>query len=240
METLGGAAQQARGIFLPIASSDPSLAFEVSLSVYRGYPPNSGWTSQRVLDLDASDLLDAVMQNLSRGSRVLLGGTSMGAAVAAQLAAERPESVAGLVVSSPWSTLWAETLAFDVPFTWLLWPWLWESNRFDSVAAVASLPQDLPVAVLSSTGDRVISPAEQRDVFVASTAAQKWWLPVDAGHADNWKMARAEASHLRDWVLASVRVPSTPEVWSWHHDEMHQDDDEKVHCWTYHTWPRLW
>jgi len=62
---------------------------------------------------------------------------------------------------------------------------------------------------------------------------------VDAGHADNWKMARAEASHLRDWVLASVRVPSTPEVWSWHHDEMHQDDYEKVHCWTYQTWPRL-
>jgi len=236
IESLSGETFQIVSLLSEISAYNASFTFQASHSVYRGYPPNHGWTSQGALTDDAMDLLDAVLQNLSThyGRRVLVVGTSMGAGVAVQLAAHRPENVMGLLVSSPWSSLRTQTLFIKLPVSLLLWPWLWLSDRFDSDAAVASLPADIPFAVLSSTADHLIPPWEHRKLFDASASSRKWFLAVDAAHAENAKMARAKAPELVDFLDAAHTFAGVPEARSGESRsllEVPVPDAPSVVCW---------
>lgn len=175
---MSGAALDASWLFGALFNGMNSHQFQVFTSAYRGYSPNSGWVSQAALTKDAEDLLDHAL-NTTHGSldgRVILGGWSMGAGVASQLAAARPENIAGVALFSPWSTLRQESLNIAAPLSYLLYPYIWLSEVWDSMAAIASLPADIPVAILSAGADQVIPSWEHRKVFDASRALQKWWL----------------------------------------------------------------
>merc|ERR1712232_1182317 len=164
------------------------MGFQVYASAYRGYTPNSGWTTESVLVPDSQDLLDYAIKDAaekcSRSGRslptkkVFVFGWSMGAAVALQLALARSESIAGLVLMCPWTSLREETLTFLAPTTYALLPWIWLADSWESKYTISSLPLDIPVAVMSALEDEVIAPSQHRAVFEASQAQQKWWLPV--------------------------------------------------------------
>jgi pimeloyl-ACP methyl ester carboxylesterase len=130
-----------------------------------------------------------------KAQKVLVIGVSMGAAAAAQLAAVQPKHVAGLLVGEPWSNLWYETVVVRTPISYVLAAWVWLiSPKFDTVAAVSSLPPDRPFAVLSPQADQLIEPREHRWVFEASGASKKWWLPAaNTGHSNVGKQARLNA-----------------------------------------------
>lgn len=203
---MSGAAVDAAWLLGALYNEEHTFQFQVHTTSYRGYSPNRGWVSQDGLTKDAEDLLDHAL-NSTHGSlkgRIILGGWSMGAGVACQLAAARPENIAGVVLFSPWSTMRTETLNIAAPLSYLLWPWIWMSYPWDSVAAVASLPADIPVAVISAGADKVIKPFEHRRVYDASTARNKWWLPVaNANHPDLPGEVATYSEKLAEWMKLS-------------------------------------
>lgn len=215
-EAMSGAADQAQQLLMPVIRSSPELRFRVFISAYRGYPPNHGWTRQSAIVADSVDLLKHVlhMSAADKGAldgagpqapKVLVVGVSMGAAAASQLAAAQPKHVAGLLVGEPWSSLWYETVVVRTPISYVLAAWVWLiSPKFDTVAAVTSLPSAMPFAVLSPQADKLIHPREHRWVFEASGASKKWWLQAaDTGHSNVGKQARLNARQLAHWVHAS-------------------------------------
>lgn len=211
-ESMGGAAHQARDFFIPVIEANPKLRFQVFNAAYRGYTPNRGFTRQRAIGADADDLLQAVLQ-MTGEEKVIVIGASMGAAAAAQLAASRPQQVAGLLVAAPWSSLWRMTLIIRIPWSYALAPWLfWISDHFDSCKAVGSLPtQGMPFAVLSPEEDNLIPPLQHRQVFDSGRAEVKWWLPAPgARHAQVRQQANASTRQISDWIEASWPQPTRP------------------------------
>lgn len=203
---MSGAALDASWLFGAMYNNEKTHQFRTFHTAYRGYTPNSGWVTQAGLTNDAIDLLEHALKS-SHGSpdgRVILGGWSMGAGVASQLAAARPDRIAGLVLFSPWSTLRQESLNIAAGLGHLLYPWIWLSEVWDSVAAIASLPPDIPVAIMSAEGDHVIPSWEHRMVFDASKAIKKWWLSTPgAQHQDLQAEVNEHKDKLLDWMKAS-------------------------------------
>jgi len=204
---MSGAARDSQILLSMIRKANKSWNFKVHTFAQRGYSPNQGWTSQGAVIADSSDLLDSVLNSTvetgGRRGRVIIGGWSMGAGVALQLAAARPEHVAGVVVFCPWKSLKFETLRIFAPVTWMLWPWIWLVEPWDSRAAIASLPAEIPVAVVSAEKDQVISPDQHRTIFEASNAKQKWWLPArGASHQMLGSLVNQGRKGLAQWTKA--------------------------------------
>lgn len=204
---MSGSVQDSMLLLSMIHKANPSWNFKVHTFAQRGYSPNQGWTSQGATISDSSDFLDSVLNSTvaAGGShgRVIIGGWSLGAGVALQLAAARPEHVAGVVVFCPWMTLQFEVLRILAPITWMLWPWIWLVEPWDSRAAIASLPADVPVAVVSAEKDQVISPDQHRAIFEASNSTQKWWLPAQgASHQMLGSLVHQGRAGLTQWTKA--------------------------------------
>jgi len=203
---MSGAARDAEMLLINIMTATNAFQFQAFTTAYRGYAPNSGWVTQAGLTTDAMDFLDHALNSThgSQDGRVLLAGWSMGAGVAMQLAAARPDKIAGLIVFSPWSTLRTESLNIAGGLGHLIWPWIWLSEIWDSVAAVSSLPADIPVAVISAGHDLVIPNWEHRRVFEASQASHKWWIPTPgAGHGDLNLEVSQNIDQVSQWMQAS-------------------------------------
>jgi len=203
---MSGAMQDALWLFGTMCGKLPAYDFQLFSTVYRGYKPNSGFVTQDGLTKDAQDFLDHAL-NSTHGSldgRIILAGWSMGAGVALQLAAARPEHIAGVVVFSPWSSLRTETLNIWGSISHLLYPWLWLTSPWDSLAAISSLPADIPVAVVSAGGDMVIHSWQHREVYDAAAASHKWWLQTPgANHPDLPLEISKQEQGLTEWVSAS-------------------------------------
>jgi pimeloyl-ACP methyl ester carboxylesterase len=203
---MSGAAEDAIWLLGNLYHREPSYQYQLFTTAYRGYAPNGGFVSQGALTKDAEDFLDHAL-NSSHGSldgRVILGGWSMGCGVALQLAAARPDKIAGLILFSPWSSLRTESLHIWGPITALVYPWIWLSEPWDSLAAVSSLPPDMPVAVMSAGSDFVIANWQHRKVHDASVASRKWWLPTPgAQHPDLNLEVTQHLDELMQWMKAA-------------------------------------
>lgn len=114
---------------------------------YRGYRPSSGRPSMAALAADAPLIHDRVLAELGP-RRVVAAGLSIGAAVAAQLAARRP--LDGLILVTPFDTL--ENLA-RVHFAWAPVGLLLR-HRISTVDALEGLT--IPVAVIAAGSDTIV------------------------------------------------------------------------------------
>ena len=128
-------------------------------------------------------------------------GESLGAAVAAALAAEHPP--AALVLRSPFTTLadaaWA---AYHLPVAPLL------RDRFDVVAAVRQTT--VPVAVVLGDEDDIVPPHLSRTVAEAARAAPRTVVEVVVPGADHNDAALASGSGLVDAVVEVARAAAIP------------------------------
>ena len=128
-------------------------------------------------------------------------GESLGAAVAAALAAEHPP--AALVLRSPFTTLadaaWA---TYHLPVAPLL------RDRFDVVAAVRQTT--VPVAVVLGDEDDIVPPHLSRTVAEAARAAPRAVIEVVVPGADHNDAALASGSGLVDAVVEVARAAAIP------------------------------
>ena len=147
---------------------------------YRGASGAPGAPSQTALTADALALydgLDPLFGASLPASRRVIWGTSLGAALAVQLAARRP--ALALVLESPFNRL-CEAAQFHYPLfpACLVLPW----ERWDSAALIGGI--DMPLLMLQGSADTIIPPAHGRRLLAAAPGPKRLIAYPGAGHND--------------------------------------------------------
>lgn len=168
----GGNAEDA-GDFMRQAALYPG--FTLIAVNYRGYGRSTGTPSQEALLEDALAVYDQAVA--ATGGPGVVMGRSLGAGMAARVAANRP--VAGVVLVTPYDSLLnvaKEHYPF-MPVTWLL------KEPYDAVPD--AMRATAPMIAFTANLDSVISPERGRALFDAWKGTDKTFVRVpSAGHND--------------------------------------------------------
>ena len=148
--------------------------WEVLVLEYPGYGPRPGTPSEQSLRdaaLQAMDLLQA-----QRPGPVLLLGESLGSGVAAHVAAARPETVAGLLLVTPFASLGA-VAQHHMPFLPVS---LLLRDRFDSLALLTGF--DGPMVIVTGSADSIVPEHLALPLQAAHRGKLLHWSQPGAGH----------------------------------------------------------
>lgn len=126
--------------------------FDVVLPEYRGYGRTPGTPSQARI---VPDVVRAIGEASERtgANRVVLHGRSLGSGVAAQVAVEVEDRLAGLVLESPFRSVAAFAWRFGVPPAFVRDPY-----RTDRVLPSLAVP----ILILHATDDEIVPVADGR------------------------------------------------------------------------------
>lgn len=153
------------------------LGLRVILAEYPGFGPRTGAPGEASLVADAQETL--VLAQRLHGPPLLVLGESLGAAVAAEAAAGRPDLVAGLLLVTPWDRL-ANVASHHYP--WLPVRWLLRDG-YDSARHLARF--DRPVLVAVAERDRIV-PARLGQALHASLGGPRRLLVVPGSDHNDW------------------------------------------------------
>ncbi len=148
--------------------------WEVWVLEYPGYGPRPGKPSEQALRnaaLQAMDLLQA-----QRPGPVLLLGESLGSGVAAHIAAARPETVAGLLLVTPFASLGA-VAQHHMPFLPVS---LLLRDRFDTLTLLKGF--DGPMVIVTGTDDNIVPEQLALPLKTAHRGQFLHWSQPGAGH----------------------------------------------------------
>ena len=166
-----------RALRAELAAALNRAGLSVLLFDYRGYGENPGLPTEDGLAADAR----AAQAWLARQpgvdpDRIVYFGESLGAAVAVELAVERPPSA--LVLRSPFTSL------PDVGA--LHYPWLPVRrllvDRYPSIERITSVRA--PVLVIAGDSDDIVPASLSERLYEAAAEPKQWLLVPGAGHND--------------------------------------------------------
>ncbi len=143
---------------------------------YPGYGRSSGQPSENA-NIAAAEAGLRWLGEEHPDDRLVVWGSSLGAAVAVQATARHP-AVAGLITLSPWTSLRA--IAREHFPAWLIRLALAET--YDSVAAAPSIP--CPTLVIHGLEDNIVPVSHGRSLAAALPRLSKWVEVPHAGHND--------------------------------------------------------
>jgi pimeloyl-ACP methyl ester carboxylesterase len=145
---------------------------------YRGYGASEGVPGEPALTADALAIYDAVARREDIDPRrIVVFGRSLGTAIAAHLAAERP-NVAGAVLVSPFDSLAAigrKHYPF-LPVSLLL------RHRFDALPDAQR--NTMPLLAIVGASDSIIPAERSRALFDAWAGPKTWQAVPGADHND--------------------------------------------------------
>lgn len=143
---------------------------------YRGYGRSQGRPSEPGLYRDAVAAYELVRERGWPPERIVLYGQSLGAAVAIELATQRP--VAGVILEAPFPSVRAVVKLYygALPLHWLL------CARYDLVSRLARV--QAPLLVAHGDSDRIISFRLGREVFDAARQPKEFYRVHGADHND--------------------------------------------------------
>ena len=144
---------------------------------YRGYGASEGAPGEPALTADALAIYDAVARREDIDPRrIVVFGRSLGTAIAAHLAAERP--VAGAVLVSPFDSLTAIGKHHYpvLPVSLLL------RHRFDALTDAKR--NTMPLLAIVGESDSIIPPERSRALFDAWAGPKTWLAVPRADHND--------------------------------------------------------
>lgn len=155
---------------------------------YRGYGDSGGRPTETGLKSDALAVYDALAAKLGPQARIVVMGRSLGTALAASVAANRP--VAGLILVTPFDSLAAVGQQSHpmVPVRLLM------KYPFDVLPDAAKI--DVPTLLLVAGADTLVPPVHAERLAAAWTGPKEVQTVVGATHAsiiDNpmyWKLIR--------------------------------------------------
>lgn len=150
----------------------------VLLFDYRGYGGNAGEPTESGLAADAQAALRYVeaRDGIDRG-RIVYFGESLGAAVAARLAVERPPLA--LVLRSPFTSI------ADVGRLHYSYLPVTDALLFDHYRTIDSVRTSrVPVLVIAGANDRIVPPDLSRRVFDAAAGPKRFVSVPGADHND--------------------------------------------------------
>jgi pimeloyl-ACP methyl ester carboxylesterase len=165
---------------------------------YPGYGRSGGTPGESTNVAAAAAAWDWLRAHAA-GSPCVLAGWSLGAAVAAQLAARRPGEPVALVLLSGWNRL-PDVAGIHFP-QWIVEATLPE--RYDSAAAVASVR--CPSLVAHGERDDIIPVALGQQLFAALPEPKRWLAVPGAGHND--LLARGEVWRAIADLMQDVKAP---------------------------------
>jgi len=151
---------------------------------YPGYGRSPG-TPSEAANLAAAEAAWNWMLQHRNGRPPIIAGWSLGAAVAAQLAAKRRDDAVGVMLLSAWDRLDA-VARLHFP-SWMVSVLL--SERYDSAAAAAHIAA--PALLIHGDRDDIIPIDLGRHLFAALPGPKQWVEVQGAGHND--LLARPEA-----------------------------------------------
>jgi hypothetical protein len=151
--------------------------WSVALVNYRGYGASEGRPSERDLCADALIVVDALARRPDvDADRIVLVGRSLGAGVAAYVAAHRP--VAGVVLVSPYDSM---TAVGRRHYPWLPVGLLLK-HPFDAQALAPAIRA--PLLAIAGGRDAIIPIAHSKRLFEAWGGPKRWVELPGADHND--------------------------------------------------------
>lgn len=173
------------------------MGWRVILAEYPGYGPRGGTPGEETLVADAQQTI--VLAHRLYGPPLLAVGESLGAGVAAAAGSRERDSIAGLMLITPWDTL--EHVAAHhypwVPVKWLL------RDRYDSVAHLASFGR--PVLVVVAERDSIV-PARFGEALYDALADPKQMIVVKSAEHNDW-IGRVNDTWWRDAMGLLIAPP---------------------------------
>jgi hypothetical protein len=164
-----------RSLRAPLAAALNRMGHSVLLFDYRGYGGNPGRPSERGLATDAR-AAQAWLAAQPGVRRIAYFGESLGAAVAVELATERPP--AALVLRSPFTSL-ADVAAVH-------YPWLPVRrlliDRYPSIERIATLA--VPLLVIAGDRDGIVPERLSRRLYEAANPPKHYLAVPGADHND--------------------------------------------------------
>ena len=179
------------------------LGIHIFLFDYRGYGRSDGRPSEEGLYRDARAALAYLRRHpLVRPDRTVFFGSSLGSAVAVELATQEPP--AGLVLESPFTSVRAmgkATFPF-LPVSLLV------GNQFDSLSRITRI--HVPLLVLHGDRDEVIPLTQGRALFEAANEPKTFFAVAGASHNDISVVGGA--AYLDAWArfLEGLDRPAPP------------------------------
>jgi len=176
------------------------LGLSVFLFDYRGYGRSQGRPSEEGLYQDALGAYAYVTQaRRIRPERIVLFGRSLGAAVAGEVASQRP--AAGLILESSFPSV--EALAkfhyFGLPVHWLVGA---RFNLADKLKHVS-----VPVLVIHGDQDEIVPIHLGRQVFEAAKDPKAFYLVPGADHNNLYHVGgRLYFQRLKRFVEVVIRL----------------------------------
>jgi fermentation-respiration switch protein FrsA (DUF1100 family) len=187
---------------LPVIKTFRDLGFNVFMYDYRGYGRSEGSPDEEGVYRDGRAAFDYVLKRNDVDPRnVILFGTSLGGAVAVDVALDRP--AAGLILESTFSSA---TDVARVAYPFLPAQFLLRS-KFDSAEKIRTIR--IPLLFLHGDQDRIIPLSLGRKLFEAANEPKSFFVVPGADHNDIfWVGGRAYLEQIRNFALAVDR--STP------------------------------
>ncbi|HMU53984.1 MAG TPA: alpha/beta hydrolase [Nitrospira sp.] len=174
-------------------------AFSVFVFDYRGYGRSQGRPSEEGLYLDAIGAYDYLTRTrMIRPERLILFGRSLGAAVAGDLASQKP--AAGLVLESSFPSIEAVAKVHygGLPLHWLL------GAEFRLIDRLPNL--SLPKLIIHGDQDDIIPLALGRRVFDGSLPPKSFYVIASAGHNDTYVVGGSVYfGRFAEFALGAVR-----------------------------------
>lgn len=177
-----------------------AAGFGLLAASYRGFPGSEGEPSEAALVADGLELFDWLA---AREGPIVLHGESIGAAVAIQVAAQRP--IRALVLEAPF------TAALDIAQA--AYPWLparlLMSDPFLSRDHIGKVKA--PLLIVHGAQDRLIPVAHGRRLYAIAPEPKRLAIIETAGHVDLWDhgLWAIESGFL---AAAPPPRPSSPDV----------------------------
>lgn len=158
--------------------ADPlaALGLRVILVEYPGYGPRAGKLGEASLVADGAATLALARKQFD--GPLLVAGESLGAGVAAAVAAQAGDTVAALLLITPWDNL-KNVASYHYP--WVPVGWILR-DRYDSVANLAQFRGR--IAVVIAAGDTIVPARFGRALHGALPAPKRMFEVAGAGHND--------------------------------------------------------
>lgn len=173
------------------------LGFRVILAEYPGYGGRDGSPSEQALVADGVATLAAAAEQF--GGPLYLWGESLGSGVAAAVARQAEQPVAGVILLTPWDSLpsLAGSLYPVIPLQALL------LDRYDSIANLAEFSG--PVAVLVADEDEIIGERHSAALYEGLGQPKRRWRFAGAGH-NSWPAEAGEGwwTEVMDFVTQAA------------------------------------
>lgn len=189
---------------LPIIKTLRDMGFNVFMYDYRGYGRSEGSPDEEGVYRDGRAAFDYVVKRKDVDStKVILFGTSLGGAVAVDVALDRP--AAGMILESTFSS--AKDVA-RVAYPFLPAQFLLRS-KFDSAEKIRSI--HFPLLFLHGDQDSVIPISLGRKLYEAANEPKTFHVVPGADHNDIfWVGGRAYLEQIRNFALRVKSATPTP------------------------------